>query len=112
MTKRFILLSLNEYMEKNNEDTDCTELINILYNSRKKMELCLGHYFNDDQKGIEIVNYIYDQRKCDEIAVLKRKVHRDPVTIDNGPISDDAVNTIRSPDNTEDNMSSDEEQEL
>jgi hypothetical protein len=101
LTKKFILSSLTEFLENDSEDVDCKEIVNILYNPRKRMEMCLSQYFNNDQKAIEAVNYIYNQRKCNEVSVLKRKIQRVPVTIDNGPISEDARNTIQSPENTE-----------
>jgi hypothetical protein len=98
LTKKFILLSLTDYL---NDENDSKEIVNMLYNPRKRMEMCLSKYFDDDQKAIETVDYIYSQRKCNEVPVLKRKIQRVPVTIDNGPISEDARNTLQTPENTE-----------
>jgi|LakMenE18May11ns_1017448.scaffolds.fasta_scaffold9634684_2 hypothetical protein len=104
LTKKFILSSLTEFLEINNENIDCNEIVNIIYNPRKRMEICLSQYFDDEQKAIEAVDYIYNQRKCNEVSVLKRKIQRVPVTIDNGPISEDARNTLQSPENTEEEL--------
>ena len=100
LTKKFILSSLTEFLA-NDDEAECKEIVNILYNPRKRMEMCLSQYFDDEKKAIEAVDYIYSQRKCNEVPVLKRKIQRVPVTIDNGPISEDARNTIQTPENTE-----------
>ena len=98
LTKKFILLSLTEFLDN---DNDSKEIVNILYNPRKRMEMCLSRYFDDDQKAVEAVDYIYNQRKCNEVPILRRKIQRVPVTINNGPISEDARNTIQTPEHTE-----------
>ena len=98
LTKKFILNSLTEYLD--NED-EAKEIVKILYDIRKRMELCFIDHFNDEEKANEAIDYIFNQRKQEEITTIKRKNQRIPVTIDNGPISEFAQNTIRTPENTD-----------
>jgi hypothetical protein len=102
LTKKFILLSLTEYLDNEEESK---EIVNILYNTRKRMEICLQQHFNNKEKAKEIIDYIYSQRKFQEVPVLKRKIQREPVTINNGPISEDARNALQTPYNTEEESS-------
>jgi hemerythrin len=98
LTKKFILNSLSEYLE---DEEEAKEMIKILYDVKKRMKICFIDHFNDEEKAIEAVDYIFNKRKQEEITTIKRKIQRIPVTIDNGPISEFAQNTIRTPENTD-----------
>lgn len=98
LTKKFILNSLIEDL---GDEAEAKEIVKILYDPRKRMEICLTDYFEDEDRAIELVNSIYDKRVYEEKTVLKRKIQRVPVTIDNGPISENAQNTLRTPAQTE-----------
>lgn len=98
LTKGFLLNSLTEELSDENE---AKEIIKILYDPKKRMEICLTNYFNDEDKAVELVNNIFDKRIYEEKIALRRKIQRDPVTVNNGPISQFAQNTIRTPENTE-----------
>ena len=65
------------------------------------MEICLAHYFDDEEKAEELVNNIFERRIYEEKTTLKRKIQRVPVTIENGPISESAQNTLISSEQTE-----------
>jgi len=98
LTKKFILNSLIEDL---GDEAEAKEIIKILYDPRKRMEICLTNYFEDEDRAIELVDSIFDKRVYAEKTVLKRKIQRVPVTIDNGPISQNAQNTLRTPVQTE-----------
>jgi hypothetical protein len=98
LTKKFILTSLTEELD---DEHEAKEIVKILYDPRKRMEICLTHYFDDEERAEEIVNNIFDRRIYEEKTVLKRKIQRVPVTIDNGPISENAQNTLRTSEQTE-----------
>lgn len=98
LTKKFIKQSLKEYLGNEEEST---EIVNILYSQKKRMEMCLTQYFNDENKAHDTIEYIFNQRKSTETPKLFRKIQREPVTINNGPISEDAQNAIKTPDNTD-----------
>lgn len=98
LTKKFILTSLIEELDDENE---AKEIVKLLYDPRKRMEMCLKHYFDDEDRAEEIVNTIFDKRVYEEKTLLKRKIQRDPVTIDNGPISENAQDTLRTSEQTE-----------
>jgi hypothetical protein len=102
LTKKFILNSLTEYLD---DEEESKEMVKTLYDIRKRMEICFIDHFNDEEKAIEAVDYIFNQRKQEEITTIKRKNQRTPVTIDNGPISEFAQNTIRTPENTDEEES-------
>ena len=98
LTKKFILTSLTEDL---NDENEAKEIVDILYDPKKRMEICLTHYFDNKEKAEELVNSIFDRRIYEEKTILKRKIQRVPVTIDNGPISENAQNTLRSSEQTE-----------
>lgn len=98
LTKKFISTSLTEELD---DEHEAKEIVKILYDPRKRMEICLTHYFDDEERAEEIVNNIFDRRIYEEKTVLKRKIQRVPVTIDNGPISENAQNTLRTSEQTE-----------
>ena len=98
LTKQFILQSLTDFLDN---DEESKEIVDTLYNPRKRLEMCLAHYFKNEQKALQAVDYMYGQRKCNEVSVLRRKIQREPVTINNGPISEDARNAIQTPENTD-----------
>ena len=98
LTKNFILNSLIEELDN---ESEAKEIVKLLYNSRKRMEICLTHYLDDEDRAVEIVDSIFNKRVYVERTVLKRKIQRVPVTIDSGPISESAQNTLQTPENTE-----------
>lgn len=98
LTKKLILSSLTNDLQ---DEEEAKEIVKLLYNVRKRMEICLKDYFEDEEKAIELVNNIYNKRTKTEMPVLRRKIQRDPVTVDSGPISTIAENTIRNADRTD-----------
>jgi len=102
LTKKFILNSLIEELD---DEVEAKEIVKILYDPRKRMEICLAHYFDDEDRAVELVNSIFDKRVYIEKTVLKRKIQRVPVTIDSGPISESAQQALRTPENTEEDRS-------
>lgn len=98
LTKKFILTTLTEELD---DEHQAKEIVNILYDSKKRMEICLAHYFDDEEKAEELVNNIFNKRVYEEKTILKRKLQRVPVTIDNGPISEHAQNALRTSEQTE-----------
>jgi hypothetical protein len=98
LTKGFILQSLTEDLQDANE---AKEIVKILYNVRKRMEICLTNYFDDEKKATDLIDSIYAKREKTEVPVLRRRVDREEFTINNGPISTIAENTIRNADRTD-----------
>lgn len=98
LTKKVILESLSNDLQ---DEKEAKEIVKLLYNVRKRMEICLKDYFEDEEKAKELVDNIYNKRTKTEIPVLRRKIQREPVTINNGPISTIAENTIRNADRTD-----------
>ena len=86
------------------DEIEAKEIVKLFYDPRKRMEICLTHYFDDKNKAVEIVDSIFDKRVYIEKKVLKRKIQRIPVTINNGPISESAQHTLQTPENTEDDQ--------
>jgi len=99
LTKKYVQQALVEYLDNEEE---AKEMVKTLYNVRKRMEICFTDYFEDEYKAKEAVNFIYNNRKQEEIIKIRRKVQREPVTIDGGPISQSAQNALQTPENTED----------
>ena len=98
LTKKFLLSSFIEELDDENE---AKEIVNLLYDPKKRMEICLAYYFDDEEKAEELVNNIFERRIYEEKTTLKRKIQRVPVTIENGPISESAQNTLISSEQTE-----------
>lgn len=99
LTKKFIKECLEK--ELSNENI-ANEILSILYDPKKRMEICLSYYLNDNEKANEIVNSIFNERRYEEKTILKRKIQRTPLVIDNGPISESAQRTIQTSEQTED----------
>lgn len=99
LTKKFIQQTLVDYLD---DEDKAKEIVKTLYNVRKRMEICLTDYFEDEDKAKEAVDFIYNNRKQEEIIKIRRKIQREPVTIDGGPISQSALTALRTPENTED----------
>lgn len=98
LTKKYVMDSLTEYLDNEEE---AKEMVKILYDVRKRMEICFTDYFEDENKAKEAVEFIFNNRKKEEIVKIKRKIQREPVTIDTGPISEFAQRTLQTPDNSE-----------
>lgn len=98
LTKEFILQSLTDDLKNADE---AKEIVKILYNIRERMKICLTNYFDDKKKAEELVNSIYDKREKTEIPVIRRIIDREEFTINSGPISTIAENTIRNSDRTD-----------
>lgn len=98
LTKKVILESLSNDLQ---DEKEAKEIVKLLYNVRKRMEICLNDYFEDEEKAKELVDNIYNKRTKTDIPLLRRKIQREPVTINTGPISTIAENTIRNADRTD-----------
>lgn len=102
LTKKYVTSSLTEYLDNEEE---AKEMVNILYDVRKRMEICFTDYFEDEERAKEAVEFIFNNRKQEETVKIKRKIQREPVTIDGGPISEYAQNAIRTPEHSEEESS-------
>lgn len=98
LTKKYIEATLVNELQNEEE---AKEVVKLLYNTKKRMEIIFSYYFQDEEKAKELVELIYSKRIKTEKNVLKRKIQRVPVTIDSGPLSEQAENNLKTPDNTD-----------
>lgn len=91
LTKKFISEALKEFLDKQSDDNEVKvkEAISIVYNPRRRMEICLGNYFENDELAIEAVEFIFSKRQKSEINKLKRKVYMEEMVISNDNLVSD-----------------------
>jgi len=97
LTKKFVESALLQELDP----TDVRSILQVLYNPKKRLEICLSHVLDDEYKAQELVNTIYNKRVTTYNNVINKKVHRTPLTIDSGPISDNAQHVLHTPENSD-----------
>jgi hypothetical protein len=93
LTRKFITEKLTEFL---GNEKDAKEAAKRLYDVRRRMELCLTEYFEDEDKAIEAVEYLYKNRNKKVMTTIKRKIQREPVDIEEGPVSSVAQSALES----------------
>ena len=56
LTKKFILTSLTEELD---DEHEAKEIVKILYDPRKRMEICLTHYFDDEDVLVNRNSFVF-----------------------------------------------------
>lgn len=97
LTKKFIENALLQELDP----TEVRTILQVLYNPKKRLEICLSHILEDEYKAQELVNTIYNKRITTYSNIINKKVSRTPVTIDTGPISESAQQTLETPENSD-----------
>lgn len=98
LTKNFVIGCLTEKFRNHQM---AKELADILYNPKERMRIVLTDYFEDEEKANNAVEYIFSKREKTVLTTLRRKVQRTPVTVDEGPASENAQNAMRTPHESE-----------
>lgn len=97
ITKKFVENILLQELQP----IEVQNILEVLYNPKKRLEICLSHILEDEYKANQLVQTIYNKRITTYKSVINKKVSRTPLTIDSGPISEIAQNTINTPDNSD-----------
>jgi len=97
ITKNFLENTLSQELQPG----EVYNILKLLYDPKKRLEVCLSHVLGDEYKASELVKTIYEKRLVTYNSVINKKVTRIPVTIDTGPISEMAQQTLHSPENSD-----------
>ena len=91
LTKNFIAETLKEFLNNHfeNPEEKTKEILAILYTPRRRMEICLADYFDNDELAIEAVDFIFSKRQKSKINKLKKKSQINEMVISNDNLESD-----------------------
>jgi len=83
LTKKLITEKLKDFLKDRLEDPDgkTKDAVKLLYDQRRRMEICFTECFEDEELAIEAVEFIFSQREKTTTNKIKRKVETEQMVI-------------------------------